>query len=112
MGELSDARSRLFHYTRPVRVLVNYMLRKETWFVHALADDANTPISPILPVQDQVTLIRLLHYIGARGRGDQRGGQEHWPLVTRQHLDRTGSGAQEPPPHSTAVERAGASGLT
>ena len=48
-----------------VRLLVNYTLRKETWFVHAIADDERTSISPILPVPDQVTLIRLLRYIGA-----------------------------------------------
>jgi hypothetical protein len=48
-----------------VRVLVNYTLRKETWFVHAIATDARTPISPVLPVPDQVTLIRLLRYLGA-----------------------------------------------
>jgi hypothetical protein len=47
-------------------VLVNYTLRKETWFVHAIANDERTSISPILPVPDQVTLIRLLRYIGAR----------------------------------------------
>jgi hypothetical protein len=56
---------RRVHYTHPVRVLVNYSLRKETWSVHAVADDARTPISPILPVTDQVTLIRLLRYVGA-----------------------------------------------
>jgi hypothetical protein len=49
-----------------VRVLVSYMLRKETWFVHAIADDALTLISPPLPVGDQATLIRLLRYVGAR----------------------------------------------
>jgi hypothetical protein len=49
----------------PMRVMINYMRRKETWFVHAIAEDANTPISPILPVRDQVTLIRLLRYVGA-----------------------------------------------
>jgi hypothetical protein len=48
-----------------MRVLVNYMLRKETWFVHAIAGDAATSISPILEVRDQVTLLRLLLYIGA-----------------------------------------------
>lgn len=48
-----------------MRVLINYMLRKETWFVHAIAENALTPISPILPVRDQATVIRLLRYIGA-----------------------------------------------
>lgn len=48
-----------------MRVLVNYTLSKETWFVHAIADDARTSISPTLPVPDQVTLIRVLRYIGA-----------------------------------------------
>jgi hypothetical protein len=41
------------------------MLRKETWFVHAITEDALTPISPILPVLDQATLLRLLRYVGA-----------------------------------------------
>jgi hypothetical protein len=49
----------------PVRVLVNYMLRKDAWFVHAIAADAATPISPILEVRKQGTLIRLLRYVGA-----------------------------------------------
>jgi hypothetical protein len=48
-----------------MRVLVNYMLRKDTWFVQAITEDAKTPISPILEVPDQVTLIRLLRYLGA-----------------------------------------------
>jgi hypothetical protein len=48
-----------------VRILVNYMLRRETWFVHAISEDASTPIRPILQVPDQVMLIRLLRYIGA-----------------------------------------------
>lgn len=48
-----------------MRVLVNYTLSKETWFVRAIADDARTSISPTQPVPDQVTLIRLLRYIGA-----------------------------------------------
>jgi|SRR5215469_18145413 len=48
-----------------MRVLVNYMLRKETWFVHAISEDALTSISPSLPVLDQATLIRLLRYVGA-----------------------------------------------
>jgi hypothetical protein len=48
-----------------VRVLVNYMLRKETWFVHAITEDARTPISPILEVRELNTLTRLLRYIGA-----------------------------------------------
>jgi hypothetical protein len=46
--------------------MINYTLRKETWFVHAIADDALTPISPILPIRDYDTLIRLLRYVGAR----------------------------------------------
>ena len=48
-----------------MRVLVNYMLRKETWFVHAMDADAQTPISPILPLREQATLVRLLRYVGA-----------------------------------------------
>jgi hypothetical protein len=48
-----------------VRVLVNFMLRKDTWFVHAITEDARTLISPILEVREQDTLIRLLRYIGA-----------------------------------------------
>jgi hypothetical protein len=48
-----------------MRILVNYMLRKDTWFVHAVGEDARIPISPILPVRDQATLIRLLRYVGA-----------------------------------------------
>jgi hypothetical protein len=47
-----------------VRVLINYMLRKETWFVHAIAADAAIPISPILEFREQDTMIRLLRYIG------------------------------------------------
>jgi hypothetical protein len=48
-----------------MRVLVNFMLRKETWFVHAITEDAKTPISPILTIRELDTLIRLLRYIGA-----------------------------------------------
>ena len=48
-----------------MRVLLNYMLRQETWSVHAMAEDAATPISPILEVRNQGTLIRLLRYVGA-----------------------------------------------
>ena len=48
-----------------MRVMVNFMLRRETWFVHAVSDDSKTTIGPILPVSDQPTLIRLLRYVGA-----------------------------------------------
>jgi len=48
-----------------MRVLVNYILRKEVWYVHAITEEALTPISPILPVHNQATLIRLMRYIGA-----------------------------------------------
>jgi hypothetical protein len=47
------------------RILVNYVLRQETWFVHVIADDGFTLISPTLPVGDRATLIRLLRYVGA-----------------------------------------------
>jgi hypothetical protein len=47
------------------RILVNYTLRRDTWYVHAIADDGFTLISPTLPVGDQATLIRLLRYVGA-----------------------------------------------
>ena len=33
--------------------------------MHSVADDSKTAISPILPVSDQPTLIRLLRYVGA-----------------------------------------------
>jgi hypothetical protein len=48
-----------------MRILLNYTLRKDTWFVHAVTGDAGIPISPILPVRDQAMLIRLLRYVGA-----------------------------------------------
>jgi hypothetical protein len=41
------------------------MLREETWLVHTVDKDGITPISPILPVPDQLTLVRLLRYVGA-----------------------------------------------
>ena len=44
--------------------MVNFMLR-DGWSVHCVSEDAKTPISPILPVSDQPTLIRLLRYVGA-----------------------------------------------
>jgi hypothetical protein len=47
------------------RILVNYTLRRDTWYVHAIADDGHTPISPTLPVGDQAMLMRLLRYVGA-----------------------------------------------
>jgi hypothetical protein len=47
-----------------MRILVNYQHR-DSWFVHAISEDTQTPISPILPVRDQATLIRLLRYVGA-----------------------------------------------
>lgn len=58
---LCPDRARLFQ----MRVMVNFMLRGEKWLVHSIADDSKTPISPILPVSDQSTLIRLLRYVGA-----------------------------------------------
>jgi hypothetical protein len=48
-----------------VRILVNFMQRAEVWFVHALADDAKTPITPIQQVRELGTLVRLLRYVGA-----------------------------------------------
>ena len=47
-----------------MRIVVNFMLR-DVWFVHCDADDARTPISPILRVRDQNILIRVLRYVGA-----------------------------------------------
>jgi hypothetical protein len=70
-----------------VRVLVNFMLRKETWFVHAIAADAKTPISPILPVGDWATLIRLLRYVGATEADIGRSEPEYRLLEPRQRLD-------------------------
>jgi hypothetical protein len=40
-----------------VRILVNFMQRGEVWFVHALADDAKTPITPIQEVRELGTLV-------------------------------------------------------
>ena len=47
-----------------MRILVNFQHR-DSWFVHAISEDTRTPISPILHVRDQATLIRLLRYVGA-----------------------------------------------
>lgn len=47
-----------------MRVIVNFMYRNG-WFVHCLADDARTPISPYITVATLETLIRLLRYVGA-----------------------------------------------
>jgi hypothetical protein len=95
-----------------VRVLVNYMLRKETWFVHAIATDAQTAISPVLPVPDQVTLIRLLRYIGAgHSEIDE---EEDRSMVARYHLDQPDVRTEKPPTHPThpaAMERQGWPGL-
>ena len=48
--------------------MVNFMLR-DCWLVHCVSDDARTPVSPILPVSDQPTLIRLLRYVGCNRCG-------------------------------------------
>jgi hypothetical protein len=48
-----------------MRILVNFMLRGEVWHIHAVSEDAKTPISPFRQVRDQATLIRLLRYVGA-----------------------------------------------
>jgi hypothetical protein len=47
-----------------VRILANYMHR-DGWWVHAIAEDASTPIGEYVSVKDEATLIRLLRYVGA-----------------------------------------------
>ena len=47
-----------------MRVLVNFMLR-DVWLVHCIAEDAATPISPILRIGTRELLIRALRYTGA-----------------------------------------------
>lgn len=43
---------------------MNFMERGD-WWVHCIASDAKTPISPHVSVKTQETLIRLLRYVGA-----------------------------------------------
>jgi hypothetical protein len=47
-----------------VRILVHFEQR-DCWFVHCLADDERTAISPMLRISEQETLIHALRYIGA-----------------------------------------------
>jgi hypothetical protein len=51
-------------YTLAMRILVNFMIR-DTCRVHCLAEDAMTPISPLITVRDQRLMVRLLRYVGA-----------------------------------------------
>lgn len=55
-----------------MRILVNFMHR-ESWTVHCLLEDCQTPISPHVFLHgDSATLIRMLRYVGA---GDEEIGQ-------------------------------------
>jgi hypothetical protein len=47
-----------------VRILVNFMYRNG-WSIHCLAEDAKTPISPLLKIAQQSTMLRLLRASGA-----------------------------------------------
>ena len=47
-----------------MRILVNY-IHRDGWWVHAIAEDASTPIGEYVSVKDEATLIRLLRYVGA-----------------------------------------------
>jgi hypothetical protein len=48
----------------PMRVWLNYMWN-EGWFVHCLASDARTVISPHVRVAKDSTLLGLLRVVGA-----------------------------------------------
>jgi hypothetical protein len=47
-----------------MRVLVNFQ-QNDGWWVHCIAEDARTPISPYVSVKEEATLIHLLRYVGA-----------------------------------------------
>jgi hypothetical protein len=49
-----------------MRILVNFMQRDVAWWVHCLAADCKTPLSPYVEVSSEATLRRLLRYAGAR----------------------------------------------
>lgn len=48
-----------------MRVLINYMLRVDRWYVHAVTEDCGTGISRMITVHSEETLLRLLRYLGA-----------------------------------------------
>jgi hypothetical protein len=45
-------------------MLINFM-RRGTWSIHCLADDAKTPVSGWVTVRDDSTLLRLFRACGA-----------------------------------------------
>jgi hypothetical protein len=48
-----------------MRIWVNFMHRESTWFVHCLAEDARTVISPHVRIARDSTLLNLLRASGA-----------------------------------------------
>jgi hypothetical protein len=47
-----------------MRILVN-LQDNDGWWIHCIAEDARTPISPFVSVASVQSLIRLLRYVGA-----------------------------------------------
>ena len=48
-----------------MRIWLNFMHRDNTWFVHCLAEDARTVISPHVRIARESTLLNLLRASGA-----------------------------------------------